>query len=1113
MIRGFIFFVFFALFYFKLTAGPWIQTNVTSNATPIKLGKDAVGNVYAYCFYGQQDVPYAPPLKVCVNKISPNGNLLWSYVLDPLKMGNYTLDMAVDLSGNVYTNCYGYGAYNNGSLVHDHFYKISPAGVLIYDKSEIQSPGISLFAFNCDYSKLISITGPKNLFYINSQLPNVVNDIQYVDPNTGNLDFLHNPNIDYNSSGYESVVFGKNGYIYKIGDTLINNTHYYGLQIRDGRQANFGNIASVVLTDMLLNIYPKVTAYGGTGNSASADCTPRYFEGVAASCRYVYVYLGEYLEQRDLLTGALINSVKVPNGDFVRNMGIDVDDCGNIYVGTQTGVAVYNESLTLLNTFATPDKVFDVIVDKNGIFYACGGSPNVTSGTGFVAQFLYHPPCNKDTVIISTSSSNCSPVSATATANICSAPYTYKWSDGQTTQTATNLTTGRYSVIVTGAGSCGVKDTAFVDVVSSDNSIVTSISKTDVTCKSAGTASVIVQNTGTNTYSYLWSNGQTNSSISNLSAGIYYVEITKSSSSCKRTDTVIINNNCVCPDTSLKFTSPMCSNVNLDLNTLKTTTTSPGLWKIIQKPSGTNSATLTGTTFNAGKSADAGDYVVAYIATGGPFPNCPDSNARTIPVNTSDQAKITRPQGPFCVSDVVQTIKLDAGASVGVWKGKGITDVVTGKFDPDIAKVGTHLLTYKTQGVCPTQDTISIVVVDKKYVDILTADTTVCQQSNAFNILLNSSTSSGGVWLENLSPRASAFDPRTSTTTTHKIYYVVQGFNLACSAADSVNITVLPNEDATLLTPSKLDFCPQDAIIQLQIQKTPNTGVWWASPSQGVSSTGEYNPAQAAMGKTKIYYGIAGKCGDTNMVSITKHPIPTFTLGNDIILCEGEKVIIGTSVTADTTLWNPTGEETKFITVNTEGNYALKLSNFPGCAYRDTVHVTVLPIPVIDLGNDTTLCFEDLKQNEFEISAKNAQCQYLWNTGETTASIFVKKGGKYIAEAHYSGSNCVTSDEITINAYCPYSIYFPNVFTPNGDGLNDKFPTPNHNLKAYHLMIFNRWGELIFESFDSSNQWDGTYQGQKVQEDVYVWRCDYVVEELTKNNAVKTEIGRVSVIR
>lgn len=72
------------------------------------------------------------------------------------------------------------------------------------------------------------------------------------------------------------------------------------------------------------------------------------------------------------------------------------------------------------------------------------------------------------------------------------------------------------------------------------------------------------------------------------------------------------------------------------------------------------------------------------------------------------------------------------------------------------------------------------------------------------------------------------------------------------------------------------------------------------------------------------------------------------------------------------------------------------------------------------------------------------------------------------------------------------ALYVPNAFTPGPDLKNDVFYAVGEGISEFHLKIFSRWGELIFESDDISEGWDGTYKGRLVQQDLYCWIIDYI---------------------
>lgn len=95
---------------------------------------------------------------------------------------------------------------------------------------------------------------------------------------------------------------------------------------------------------------------------------------------------------------------------------------------------------------------------------------------------------------------------------------------------------------------------------------------------------------------------------------------------------------------------------------------------------------------------------------------------------------------------------------------------------------------------------------------------------------------------------------------------------------------------------------------------------------------------------------------------------------------------------------------------------------------------------------------------------------------------------RYRITAYKNGDSHVQSVSNTVELIPPIAIYIPNAFTPNGDGLNDTFGAVGQGISEFSMQVFNRWGNLIFESNDISKQWDGTYKGEKAELGVYVYQ-------------------------
>ena len=188
----------------------------------------------------------------------------------------------------------------------------------------------------------------------------------------------------------------------------------------------------------------------------------------------------------------------------------------------------------------------------------------------------------------------------------------------------------------------------------------------------------------------------------------------------------------------------------------------------------------------------------------------------------------------------------------------------------------------------------------------------------------------------------------------------------------------------------------------------------------------------------------------------------------------------------------------------TGGTYVDTLIAANGCDSIRTLHLTMLSKPAPDLGADKNLCPGDtlvLYPGEFD--------NYLWQDGTIQNRMTITQPGLYSVVVTNACGNA--KDEIVVNKEGICDIYFSSAFTPNNDGINDLFKILGaHNLTYYHLLIYNRWGEKVFESSDYTRGWDGKSKGQSLQSGVYVWYCDFKKRNIPGNTVMK---GTVMLIR
>ncbi len=206
---------------------------------------------------------------------------------------------------------------------------------------------------------------------------------------------------------------------------------------------------------------------------------------------------------------------------------------------------------------------------------------------------------------------------------------------------------------------------------------------------------------------------------------------------------------------------------------------------------------------------------------------------------------------------------------------------------------------------------------------------------------------------------------------------------------------------------------------------------------------------------------------------------PTINLGNDTVICENEIITLNAENPGSVYSWS-TGENTQFINVSDSGIYWVEVNN--GCKSSDTILVS--QIFGFDLGQDKALCSQAIL-----IKSNTEADSYLWSTGETTQSIFVNSEGLYWLET--LRENCIFRDSISVERNSGLKLFIPNSFTPNGDGLNEQFKPAGSKQTNYKMIIFNKWGQVLFKTTEINEGWNGTCHGKPVNEDIYIWYISY----------------------
>lgn len=175
-------------------------------------------------------------------------------------------------------------------------------------------------------------------------------------------------------------------------------------------------------------------------------------------------------------------------------------------------------------------------------------------------------------------------------------------------------------------------------------------------------------------------------------------------------------------------------------------------------------------------------------------------------------------------------------------------------------------------------------------------------------------------------------------------------------------------------------------------------------------------------------------------------------------------------------------------------------SNLYECKAKSFFTVEIYPMPIADFNYSPLRPIESQDEVMFTDLSYNANIvKWDWyfmnlpkphSNKQNPSYVYQDKGLYTIALVVTSKQGCKDTVLKTILVGEDYGIFVPNSFTPNGDNLNDTFQPKGFGIKEYKMMVFNRWGEQVFASNDFNFGWDGTYKGNQVKDDIYVWKIE-----------------------
>ena len=246
----------------------------------------------------------------------------------------------------------------------------------------------------------------------------------------------------------------------------------------------------------------------------------------------------------------------------------------------------------------------------------------------------------------------------------------------------------------------------------------------------------------------------------------------------------------------------------------------------------------------------------------------------------------------------------------------------------------------------------------------------------------------------------------------------------------------------------------------------------------------------------------------SNDIKIKVNPLPLIDLGNDTSICSGDSITFDAGSDFANYLWQDQSTD-KNLCAKTSGIYWLRATDNNGCSRIDSVALTVNPLPYINLGDEDYYC----SGTAVNLDAGPGFESYKWQDGSSGRFYTAVDKGIYWVEVT-DEDGCKNSDSASLIS-CALKLSVPNAFTPNGDGLNDVFKalTNSNDISEFRMLIYNRWGQQLFESDDVNRGWDGTYKAEPCPEGVYIWIISYKQAGNLKAEQKTPFNGQVTLIR
>ena len=1166
----------------KLIIDPWVQTPVFPLDWDCvwELDTDNAGNVYV--------IGGVDPLQL--KKYNSAGVLQWSYDT-PYDTTEWLGTMATDDAGNTYVT--------EGTAYR--ILKVNTAGGLVWNNLNPSGGQISTefwnISFNCDQTKLIVGGTGGNL--------DIHGKIYEIDMNSGDI----TSSVQVTQAGN---IFSFPPQIQEVrAMTAAPNGKYYFVTLDTIGYLN-DNLA--LCPNGSSSLFLKNHGINWSYKSENWRYSNTGIKVIRADANFVYTHKGNALQKRSLNDFSIIASVAIPGGvlstplfsdNVSENAGIDIDNCGNIYVGSKTGVYKFNSSLVQQAFYPTSFVVYDVRVSTAGDVVACGGTGNSNSATrsGFVQSFAA-AACVPIAI-------TCCDASVCVPQNLCStsAPVTLTAATAGGTWSGIGVNAGGvFNPAIAGIGTHLITYT--LGCGSQTISILVGSCASLQVCEETNGNITVSGGAGPYTWTYTVTTSTTSNDCAACGGILFFGSCIGATLPCtiSSTSSVTLNGSTVTIPSninSVTVTDNGGTNLVFNPNTVIACQTNPCPTINLSIPAQTNVLCFGNNTGSATVSASGGAASYVYTWSPGALSGATQNNliAGTYTVNVLDgnncpgstTVTITQPTAALSVSTTSTPTNCGLTSGTATAAPSGGTGVYSYLWSPtggssatasNLAS-GAYSVTVTDANLCQVIGNVSVAANGGPTINLNSSTDVTCNGGNNGSAIVSGSGGSGTLsytWIPgNLSGAAqnaltanvytitvsdgtcsnsitltineplaislssgtiipancgsndgSATVNASGGTGTYSYLWAPSGGNTSTEsgiAGGNYSVTVTDENTCSETISIAVPTIGGPAITIESLTAVScfngNDGEATVSATGGTAPyqynwtpTGGTNPNATNLSAGTYSVSVTDNSGCINSIDVLiSEPLPisiteTITASN----CGSSNGEINTSVSGGSSVysysWTPNGENTASLTSLNPGSYSLTVTDSEGCSITETYTVTSIGSLTLT-ATPSTITINEGESVQLDASGATT---YSWTPSlglsctDCSNPIATPNETTIYTVTGTDATGCIGSTDVLIIVQIDCGdLFVPTVLSPNGSGNSEnKMACVYGNCIAeLNYSIYNRWGEKVFETEDSSICWDGTYKGKEMNAGIYAYK---LIATLTNGEQIE-ESGNLTLIK